>query len=244
MKRFLSLILLIAGFYLAAQESNPIATDRPTQSAGSLVVPKGNVLIEYGYLREKSSGLTSLTFANVLVRMGILKGVELRVTQNYLQQKFAVADNKVNGLSPTTIGTKVHLVEENGIVPQMSVIGQVTLTNGANSFSPNDPIPEVRFNFSNTLSKRVSLGYNLAMAFPEGGSQTFYTMVIGYAFAPGWTFFAEPYGSFFDGNADHRFDTGIIYLVKDNLQFDVSVGHRLTDIEPDTFIGFGAAIGF
>lgn len=245
MKKLLTSIIFLAIIRIAsAQDADPIVTDRPTQSAASAVVPKGRALIEYGFIYEKAGDFSNVTFANLLARVGLLNGVELRLTQNYQQVKNDLIDAKVSGLSPITIGTKVHLVEEQGMIPQMSIIGQITLANGKEEFKPNEAIPEVRLNFSNTLSETFSLGYNLGMAFPEDNTQTIYTVVLGYSFSPGWTVFAEPYGFFQDGTSDHRFNTGVIYLCSDNIQFDISGGIGLSDISPDSFIGFGAAIGF
>ena len=245
MKSILSIAILFTIAYISsAQEQNPIVTDRPTQSASSSVVPKGSFLAEYGFLFESAGDVSNITFANLLVRAGLLDGVEFRVTQNILRSENDLTGESETGLSPLTLGTKIHLLKENGALPQTSIIGQVTLTNGKEVFSPDEAIPEVRLNFSNTLSDAFSLGYNLGMAFPEDNTQTLYTVVLGYAFSPGWTFFAEPYGFFQDGASDHRFNTGLIYLLSDNIQFDVSAGVGLSDISPDSFVGFGAAIGF
>lgn len=236
--------LLILNALLAFAQDDPIVTDRPTQSAASMVVPKGNALIEYGFIYESVGDITNLTMANLHARLGLLNGVELRITQNIQQVKDDAADTKVSGLTPITIGTKVHLVEERGAMPQTSIIGQVTLENGKEAFRPSKPVPEVRLNFSNTLGDFWSLGYNVGMQFPENNTTTLYTAVIGYSFLPGWTAFAEPYGFFYEDDSDHRFNAGIIYLVKDNFQVDISAGVGLSDISPDSFIGFGAAIGF
>ncbi len=244
MKKLLILVALSAIIPSFAQDSDPIATDRPTQSAGSTVVRKGSALIEYGFIYENAGDITNVTFANFLARVGLINGVELRISQNIQQSKNELTDLKVDGLSPITIGTKIHLIEEQGAVPQTSIIGQVTLANGNEAFRPSEPVPEVRLNFSNTLSDFLSLGYNIGMAFPEDNNTTLYSVVLGYSFSPGWTVFAEPYGFFQDGASDHRFNTGVIYLISDNIQFDITGGIGLSDISPDSFIGFGAAIGF
>ncbi|WP_436516647.1 transporter [Ekhidna sp. To15] len=244
MKKLLVLFAFCGAIPLFAQDTDPIATDRPTQSAGSTVVPKGNALIEYGFIYENARDITNVTFANFLARVGLLNGVEIRITQNIQQVKNDLTDTKEDGLSPITIGTKIHLLSENGAVPQASIIGQVTLANGNEAFRPDEAIPEVRLNFSNTLSDFLSLGYNIGMAFPEESNTALYSVVLGYSFSPGWTVFAEPYGFFQDSISDHRFNTGLIYLVSNNVQFDISAGVGLSDVSPDSFIGFGAAIGF
>lgn len=245
MKKLLVLLLVLGAGVSLAQDNDPIITDRPTQSAAASVMPQGKFLLEYGFLKEtQTSEIFNYTYANFHLRYGVLEGVEIRITQNYLGFKDNISDIGETGLSPLTIGTKVHLVEENGAVPQVSVIGQVTLANGDNTFKPSKAIPEIRFNFANTLSDKLSLGYNLGMNFPEDNTTSFYSAVLGYAFADGFTLFAEPYGYFSDGNADHRFNTGLIYLANYNLQFDIAVGWGLSDTSPDSYIGLGVAFGF
>ncbi|MEO9484863.1 MAG: transporter [Ekhidna sp.] len=244
MKKLFFLAAISIAAFVSAQDADPIVTDRPTQSAASNVMPKGNVLVEYGFVYEKAGDFSNVTFANFLARVGLFEGVEFRITQNIQQVKNDLTDSKVSGLSPITLGTKIHLLEEQGALPQMSIIGQVTLANGEEAFKPEEAVTEVRLNFSNTLSETLSLGYNFGMAFPEDQTQTLYTVVLGYSFSPGWTVFAEPYGFFQDGVSDHRFNTGLIYLCSDRVQFDVSGGIGLSESSPDSFIGFGAAIGF
>lgn len=243
MKKLTFFLLSITSLSLFAQEA--IVTDRPTQSAAAGVVAKGNLLVEAGFVSERaSSAITNLTYANFLLRYGVLEGVELRLTQNYAGVRDKIADKTISGMSPLTLGTKIHLIEEDGLVPQISVIGQVTMLTGEKAFRPSQAVPEIRMNFANTLSDRFSLGYNLGVAFPEDNTTSFYTAVLGYGFAEGWTVFAEPYGFYADDTFDHRFNTGLIYLMNSTLQFDVSAGWGLSESSPDSFIGFGVGLGF
>lgn len=241
MKNLLILSSILIAMNTHAQEV--INTDRPTQSVSAFVMPKGGFQVEYGFVSEKATtNQTNLTYGNFLLRYGLLDGVEFRLTQNYQGIKAGGETN--SGLSPLTLGTKIHLLDENGAKPQISFIGQVTLDNGDDLFRPGDPLPEFRFNFQNTLSDKVSLGYNIGMGLPQDNSYFLYTVVMGYAFSPGWTAFVEPYGFLPDGDADHRINAGLIYLANDRLQFDVSAGVGLSESSPDSFIGFGASILF
>lgn len=246
MKKLLLIAWLSYAAYAFGQDGNivPIVTDRPTQSAATAVVPKGRTIIETGFVHESAGDIHTTTFANVLARVGVLNGFELRLTQNVLRVKDNFADSEVSGLSPLTIGTKVHLMEEKGIRPQMSVIGQVTLQSGEEDFQPNQPIPELRLNFSHTLSDQFSIGYNVGAAFSDSVDPVFITLALVYAPTPKLSFFAEPYGVFNIDSGELRFNSGVMYLLKDNLQFDVSAGIGLDDIFPDSFVGFGFAFGF
>ncbi|MFK7951441.1 MAG: transporter [Ekhidna sp.] len=244
MKKLILFSITLFSLQAFAQETDPIITDRPTQSASASVMSKGKLLVEAGFVSENTTNsITNITFGNLLLRYGVIEGVEIRLTQNYLGRRNDITDFSVNGFSPLTIGTKVHLLEESGALPQMSIIGQVTLANGKSAFKLSQVIPEVRLNFTNTLSDEFSLGYNIGMSLPQADPTVVYTVVLGYTFAEKWTLFAEPYGSFANSNV-HQFNTGLIYLCSNNVQFDISAGWGLSNTAPDSFIGFGAAIGF
>lgn len=242
--RYLTYLVLFLCIFIVSAQQDTISTDRPTQSAGAYVVPKGYLQVEAGYLVEQTtSNLTNFTYANFLVRYGLLEGAELRITQNYVGFEDDETSASSSGLSPLTIGSKVHLLEENGLRPEVSVIGQVTIKSGNEDFQPTKAVPEFRLNFVNTLSKKISLGYNIGMLFPEDNTTSFYSAVVGFGFGNGWTVFAEPYGFFSDGESDHRFNTGLIYLAKRNLQFDIAGGIGLSDNSPDSYLGLGVSVG-
>ncbi len=245
MKKLILLPLIVFAIQVFAQDSDPIVTDRPTQSAAASVMPKGKLLIEAGFVAEKTTpNITNTTFGNFHFRYGIVDGIEIRLTQNFVGIRNDLTDFEVNGLSPLTLGAKIHLFDEDGMIPQASVIGQMTFRNGESDFRPaGRGFPEVRFNFANSLTKEFSLGYNIGMSFAQDDINLFYTVVLGYSFADKWTLFVEPYGGFANSNVN-QFNTGLIYLFENNIQFDISTGLGLSNTAPDSFIGFGAAIGF
>ncbi len=242
MRNFISSLLLCLGFSLIAQ----INTDRPTQSASAIVLPKGAFQLEAGFLSERPNSKIdafNVQYVNALFRFGLLEGVEIRLTQNYLG--YHTTGSKVNGMSPTTLGTKIHLLNENDGLPQISIIGQITLPNGSGFFQAKKATQELRFNFQNTLSDRLSLGYNLGVAWDNDGLVSLYTAVLGISFSDNLTFFLEPYGFLAkDTPHDSRFNTGLIYVVSDNFQLDISAGNGLTKRAPDYFVSFGAAVLF
>ncbi|MEP1095545.1 MAG: transporter [Cyclobacteriaceae bacterium] len=237
MKKILFVLLVVLSLSSVAQN---IVTDRPTQSASAFVVPQRSVLLETGFAGEKATaGIRNTTYLNALLRFGLITGVELRLMQNFVGSK--VLGDRRTGLSPLTLGTKVHLMNEDGWKPQMSVIGQVTLKTGGTNFKPASSIGEIRLNFQNTLSEKVSLGYNLGYV-DAGFNDILYSVVLGVGLADGWSFFVEPYG-FFGDDTDQRINAGLIYLAKPNLQFDISFGSGISKISPDSFLGFGASFG-
>lgn len=243
MKKVLFATFIALSLISGAQENSSIVTDRPTQSASAFVAPGGQLLIETGFLRTKvSESQTFFTYPNVLMRFGIIKGVELRLSQDYLGTEFL--GMKFRGFSPVTLGTKVHLVDEEAWKPQISLLGQVTLKGGSGNFNLSKPIKEFRLNFQNTLSKKVTLGYNVGNRFSDGSSSWFSSVVASLLVADQWTVFAEPYAFFGEKSFNGYFNAGIIFLATDKLQFDASFGLGDSGFRKSSFVGLGVAVGF
>lgn len=243
MRKILCLVLTCGFGYFVAAQDETIVTDRPTQSAAAFVMPKGGFQAELGFLSEKvTDNVTSLTYSNLLLRWGAFQGVELRLTQNLVGLK--IGSTTISGLSPLTLGAKVHLADENGLLPQISVIGQSTVKSGKDEFQPPAAIQELRFNFQNTVNDVLGIGYNVGLTWSDGSSSGLYTFNLGFSLGDGWTVFAEPYGFFGNGLSDHRVNAGVIYLLSNQLQADISAGLGLSDVSPDSFVGFGVAYLF
>jgi hypothetical protein len=240
MKKIIFLFVLVASSNLIyAQDSDPIVTDRPTQSAAASVVPKGNFLIETGFVNDKIVANYNERTFNALIRFGLTDKIEIRLTQNYIGEE--IGNVKSSGFSPTTIGTKVYLASEESGFADMSVIGQVSIPTGA--FGSPMASYELRFNFQNSINNNLSLGYNLGAIVSDEQLFLLYTAVLGVSIDEKWTVFAEPF-AFIGESFDQRFNAGVIFLQSNNIQFDVSFGIGLSRVAPDSFIGFGAAIGF
>lgn len=224
-----------------AQENSTIITDRPTQSAATSTVGDGKFLIETGLILEQTNEFNNLLNLNSLFRYGLSDKIELRLTMNY--DRISGDDFVVSTIGSTNLGAKVFLGSVQNSFADISVIGQLNLPTGEEN---EDTTGEIRFNFANQISDAFSLGYNLGLAIAPGGESEltpFYTCVLGASISDGLTAFIEPYGNLSDP-ADHRLNAGLIYLVSNKFQVDISGGVGLSEASPDSFIGFGAAIGF
>ena len=102
MNRVLILILtLFISDYAFAQ----ISTDRPDQTESSLVLPKGTIQIESGFVSRKNE----LIFPNTLFRIGVSKKFEFRINTNYIF-KTHENENKISNFSDLEIGTKFKFI--------------------------------------------------------------------------------------------------------------------------------------
>ncbi|MGV3539259.1 MAG: transporter [Rufibacter sp.] len=232
----------------------PLETDRPDQTEASSVVPKGTLQIELGLLHQVTSinGQTTRErlYPTTLFRWGLLEQLELRLILEYQsirRTSGSLAEQKEKGLNALAVGTKIAIQEEDGLLPQMAFIGHLTLPTGSSAFKPTYVAPDFRFSFSHTLSKSLSLGYNLGYAWdgesPAGSA--IYSLALGADLSDKWGTYAEVFGEKpEDGKWQHSADAGFTYSPVPNLQLDLSAGLGLTDTAPDYYasLGFGFRI--
>ncbi len=260
---FTMLVFSLMANGVFAQEANEgamgsIITDRPTQTYSSFVVPKSVFQIESGIGYSKvgfpsrgalsdNAKVETFTLNFLQMRYGVSDKVELRLAQNvYVNRGKVNGDVVVKGnvqFASTWIGAKFHVLNEDGFVPQTSFLAEY-VTDIFDEDMEQDLI-NLRLNFSNTLSEKLTLGYGLGGFVPvkSGPFYLEYSVVGSYAFQPNWGAFLELFGTLRnDWVNTHNVDMGVTYLVNNNLQLDVYTGFDLTNNLGETDFIFG--LGF
>lgn len=255
------LVLLTSATLFSQSEIPPLITDRPSQTESAVTVPKGSLQIETGYMYEKTNDeYTHQLITGTLLRYGLLKNLELRIGAGYNNDKYDKNMNGVvaadvimpeydfKGFTPLMIGTKINIEEENGIIPQMAILTEFTLGGtGDDIFYENGMGTKLLFSFSHTITKNIGFAYNLGANYDsvEPFANLIYSFVLGVSAFSKFGFFIEAYGSSMKYHSpDHSIDTGITFLVTDNLQLDLSGGIGLSEISPDNFISAGLSYRF
>lgn len=238
------------------QEIDGIATDRPDQTETPVLTPVGFFQVEIGAQSEFNDDnkikTQSTLYNTTLWKYGVTEKFELRLITEYAGDKMQYATNadlqkdtviKTGGFNPISVGAKMALQEEKGIIPQISLLAHLELPYfGSANYKPQYIIPRFRFAFAHTLSDRFSFSYNLGAEWEDGSSAAtgLYTASFGASLTNRLAMFVEAYGFMKEGSSpDHRFDAGFTYAVNNNLQLDVSGGAGLTDVSPDYFISCG-----
>lgn len=212
------------------EEIESIATDRPDQTETPDVVPFKYFQMETGFNVESRNKELSFMHPTILWKVGIFKSTELRLITELSSQKDTAGNYRV-GLAPIEIGFKTAICEEKKARPKISFIAHMaipylsTKNQRTNYFAPN-----FRFTLEHTLKKNISLGYNLGMEW-DGDSpypSFIYTIVNGVDITDRWYFYYEFFGDFpVNGASTHTFDGGFAYLIKNNMQVDISGGFQL-----------------
>src|SRR6187402_162399 len=98
MKRIVVLLLILAAVKIAqAQTEKPdLVTDRPDQTEAPVLVPKGGLQVETGFIYEKDRvgdvSTVNYTYNTTLVKYGVNEFLELRLSNEYLGQKTTLAE--------------------------------------------------------------------------------------------------------------------------------------------------------
>lgn len=156
MKNKILLLFLLISSSIYSQELEPIQADRPDQTETPVIVPKGMFQVETGFTFQKNDAFNkSLSLPSTLWKYGVNENLELRLITEFLSEE--INNEKFNGISPVSVGLKVKLTDENGIIPNTSFVGHISLPNAASKeFKTEFFAPEFRFVMQHTLSEKIS----------------------------------------------------------------------------------------
>lgn len=259
----LSAILAVVSPIAAAQSeeaSEPpapraIVTDRPTDSASPLLVPRRAFQLEAGYkLSQSSDGASSLdvrVFPDLLARYGINEKVEVRLaTAGFTFESGTEGEER--GQSDVSVGAKIFLADESGKRPQMGLLVDVSLPVGHSDITSGYVVPEVLFLGSNSLTDSLALTYNVGPSLVtkkkdgvlERNVDLNYAVALSGSVGGPVSLFGEFFGSFAFGQnlpTSHTFQAGTTILLSRRFQIDVRGGLGLNEGAADWLVGAGLA---
>lgn len=237
----------------------PLASDRPDFTEASTTVGRGVRQLEMGYtyIHDDAgpTGLNAHSFPETLLRVGVLADwLEARVGWNY-----ASSTERVDPLSRTFaggedlyLGLKIGLTPQDGILPEMALMPQMTVPTGHAAFTAGEVLPGVNWlygwDINDWLSTAGSTQVNLAVDDFDGGEFV--------EFAQSWTIgytLTEKVGAYTEWfviapagaetiATQHYLNGGFTYRVTNDLQLDARVGMGLSEAADDFFVGTGAVV--
>jgi len=217
--------LLAISFGTRAQK---IVTDRPDQTESSLTVPLKSLQIESGILiiNEESGLIKKILIPTSLFRYGLTDRLELRLVQQFENLENDATSQTNFGISDLVIGAKIQLLKKENINIQIAFLSHLILPTGSNELT-NDEFGTVnKLAISHTISDHIGLGYNIGYDnFGEGKGDFSYSLSSGLSLTNKVGTYVEFYGTYTKfSHWGTNFDSGLTYLVKDNLQLDISFG--------------------
>ena len=183
----------------------------------------------YNFYKSEESKTHSFTPLAITLRYAVLDKLELIGTINYTAEKENLSDetDKRNGLEPISIGVKTPILQENGLIPEMALVGSATLSNLAAPDYKND---HVQWNllavFSNSINDKLSLSYNIGLTFEEDiNPDWFYTAALDYSYTEKSKIYTEINGSMPKESTEDIYGSiGWQHIFADKFEFDITTG--------------------
>tara|TARA_B100001094_G_scaffold37866_1_gene32207 strand:+ start:2079 stop:2789 length:711 start_codon:yes stop_codon:yes gene_type:complete len=216
---FTLIILLVSFSNLYSQ----ISTDRPNQTESPFTLPLGHIQIETGISIEDSQ-----SNINTLFRIGIINGIEVRLNTNYLMNDNITALKK-SSFSDFEVGAKFKIWGESNDKTKIGFLSHLSVPTAPEVFSNNEYGLLSRVLVSHNLKNDSQIGYNLGYnKYSNYVGELIYTIEYGRNLGSFGIFF-ELFGNDSSNNSSLNFDSGIIYLIDNNKQLDLSIGRGLNN---------------
>jgi hypothetical protein len=230
-----------------ADDPSPLVTDRPDFTESAVSVPQGRVQFEGGYTWSRKGNETSHSIGDLLVRWGIVGGVEARLGLN----SFEIVerpDSTLDGLQDVELGAKIDAVHLLGW-PRSSelalIVGTATPT-GDSGTGSQEWQPTATLAFAFDASENLSLGTNAGLRWPVDDGQRYLegaiSAALGFGLSERWGTYFEVYTILPEGSRpDELFvNGGVTFLTSTEFQLDARIGSMVAGSTwPNLFAGAG-----
>lgn len=238
--RFLMLVLLatpplaFSSGPLLGQE--PLVTDRPDFTESAVSIVPGRVQVEAGATFESGDEVDAWSVGELLARIGVISGVELRVgVPSWIDV------DGLDGFDDAFLGGKVEIPASD--TWGTAVLFGTTVPVGDEEVAAAEWQPEVVFALERDLSERVGVGFNGGWSRPVEGEERvdelFGSAAVGFDLGGGWGAFGETFGFVTDGDGRAFVNGGITRLIGLDLQLDARVGAGVGGASDVWFAGVG-----
>ena len=245
------LILMCSSAIAQTDADTGFVPDRPGVATPPAIVSARKFQIEngiqYSSLTNGDTRNENYQFSSLLVRYGLIRRVELRLATNYACNLISdsTGTNTVYGLTPLVIGTKVKLIDQHKVVPGVSFMFNLTLSNtGTRAFDQEYVAPSFYLLMSNDLTEKLNLCYNYGMVW-DGNTAIpthSWAVCLGISMTGKLNAFVEGFGfASLHTSPGFYMDTGLSYLINDHLQADASVAGFLNSFRDYFLVSMGIA---
>lgn len=230
--------ILLLAFLAAADRADgqPLVTDRPDFTESAMAVVPGRVQAEGGWSFTRADGPDEHAVGELLLRIGVLAGAELRV-----ELPSWIEAGGASGPGDGGIGAKLELAAG---APDVALLVATTVPVGESDVGAEGWQPGATLAAAWDLSERLSLGTNLGWTWALDGDDRLHeasaSAALGAALGERLGAFVEAFGFATDDDAGPAWaDGGVTFLVHDDLQLDARAGAGLFQAAGDWFVGAG-----
>lgn len=231
--------------------SAPLVADRPDFTEADELASRGMVQAEGGSTIRTIGADRDLSLGELLLRIGVAEGAELRLALNSVAVSRAAGERSTR-LEDPGIGAKVMLLRrEEGaaaLLPQLALIGMTTLPVGKDDDGGRSLVPEAKLAAEWEVSRRVGLGANATLARPVDAGERVTefggSAVLGVELTDRLSAYGEYFNSFVKGDGTvgaHYGNVGLTLGITSDLQLDARIGAGGPRDARERFLGIGFA---
>jgi hypothetical protein len=226
------LVLIFSSFVHLLYSQN-ISTDRPSNTDNSSTLEKNLLQFETGVLKSHLYQINprevSYTLPTFQLRYGLSKKIEIRVLEEFgftrlIPDTFGIIE-QTPGLNSIQVGTKIQIFKKKISAFEFALLSQFVLPKFTNQTLTLQNTTKLlgSYRINNDLNLGFSIGYANDYAIKTNSKLT-YSLLLGKNIASKAAIFFECYGNELNNKFFHNCDTGIAYLIKDNVQIDFYFG--------------------
>ena len=222
---------------LTAQE---IVTDRPDQTESSTTIPGKSLQMEVGFLCGSDNYENKYLLPTALFRYGLSKNLELRLAGHIAGITDKLTSENYFGLIGTELGVKIQVLNRDKVNSKIAFISHLFISSGPSDMVDSRIGTTNKIAVSHDLNEFLELGYNVGYNYSGSGSGDLtYSVAVGVGLSDKFGFYIEPFGAYSEfENWISNIDAGFTYLLKDNLQLDISYGSGLNQKMNYLSLGF------
>lgn len=220
-----------------------MTVDRPgfAETPYTVLPKKWQIETGFDYFKRYQNKIYNLP--TVLLRTGLTKKSELRVNiREVLDEKI---DSKAITLAPFTIGIKKHIVEQHKAIPEIDILIDAVVPIFDNSLFSKKWGYEFLLLFENDFYPNSAINYNVGFTWDSHIGESVFTANFSYNYLPTdkMGLFIEYFGFMPQSQAsENGIDAGITYLLKSNLQGDLSSGYSIINSQHNIFLSLGITV--
>lgn len=247
---------------LAAQDLSglpeSLVTDRPDFTESTSTVPPGHFQLEGGFTFTRIGDEESQSLGELLLRVGTGERWEARFgigSYGRIDPGIPGID-AIKGYEDPFVGFKVRLTEEDPDLlppghPAMALLFHTSVPVGDDELTSDEWQPETKLALSWDLTERLSLASNVNYAYLADAGEWFHqwggSLTAGFSLTDRLGMYVEGFGfskESADGSSTSYVNSGLTFLLSNDLQLDARIGAGLDDPHPNWFAGLGAAVRF
>lgn len=240
----LSIFLMVVLCCQAQEEEFSFPTDRPGNVWGTEVLPFHKISWENGFSYERDNGSKTIALPSSIVRYGIFEHVELRVGADFQMYEESLYPTKQFGVTPITIGTKIHCYDGDGIIPSVGVLAQLQSPHiGSADLLPDHLAPAMYLLFENDVNDWFYICYNAGAEWDgtTATPTTFLGLALGFNLTDNLGSYVETFNYLHPDGNQYLSEIGLVYSPLPRLQLDLEADVDWQQLKDYFRIGCGIA---